>query len=78
MSRKVLLGVFVFVLVCAPLGLVAQEREVRAEVQASVLERLDDLWSGFATWLAGQIAPPPESFLDGRCTIDPNGCPDGQ
>lgn len=77
MSRKMLLGVVAILLVCAPMGLTAQEREARTVPEASILESLDSLWSEFAAWMAGQVAPPPsESFVDGRCTVDPNGCPD--
>jgi hypothetical protein len=79
MSRKMVSGVVAVLVLCAPLGVMAQEREVGARAEASVLESLGSLWSGLAAWLAGQIAPSqPESFVDGRCAVDPNGCPGGE
>lgn len=78
MSRQMISGVVAALLLCAPLGLAAQEREVRPEAQASVLESLGGLWSEIAAWFAGQVAPPPDALVDGRCGVDPNGCPDGQ
>ena len=77
MSRKVLLGVVAILLVSAPMGLTAQEREASTVPEASMLESLDSLWSEIAAWFASQVAPPPESFVDGRCAIDPDGCPGG-
>ena len=70
MSRKVLSGVVAVLLLCAPMGLAAQEREGRAPAQASVLE---NLWSGLATWFGIQL----NSNVDGRCAVDPDGCPSG-
>jgi hypothetical protein len=70
MSRRMISGVVAIVLVCSPMGLVAQEREVGPVAQASVLERLGSLWNDLAAWLG--------STVDGRCTIDPNGCPGGE
>lgn len=67
MSRRVISGVFAIVLVFAPMGLVAQEREVGRGARASVLESLSSFWSDLASWFG--------SALDGRCAVDPDGCP---
>jgi len=65
-------------LVCAPMALSAQEREVHASEQASMLGWLPGIWGDLAAWLAGKVVPaPPTSSADGGCWIDPNGCPHG-
>ena len=69
-QKTLAVGALVMLLVGAPGGLVAQEREARGGAQASVLAWFSGLWSDFATWLAAGSAG------DGRCSLDPNGCPD--
>jgi hypothetical protein len=69
MSRKVLSGVIAVLLACAPMGLSAQEREARSAGQAAGLEWLAGLWDDVAAWFGSDV--------DGRCAIDPDGCPDG-
>jgi hypothetical protein len=72
-QRVLTASVVAILLVVAPMGLAAQEREVRAAEQAPVLEWLSGLWSDVAAWLA----PPLDSAGDGRCAVDPDGCPSG-
>lgn len=55
-------------LLCAPMQLVAQEREAQTARQVSALERFSDLWSDLMVWLAGEAT-------QGGCAVDPNGCP---
>lgn len=61
-------------LVFAPPVLTAQEREVRGTEQSSALDWFSGIWADFTVWFGSH---PPESALDGRCDVDPNGCPDG-
>ncbi len=73
-------SVVAFLLFCTPLPLAAQERESRAADQV-VIAWFSGLWSDLTAWLAGAVEtpqPPPGSFHDGRCAVDPNGCPEGQ
>lgn len=69
-QRALSASVITVLLVFAPLGLEAQEREVRRPVQVSVLQWLAGVWNDVAGWLA------PEWDVDGTCAVDPNGCPD--
>ena len=68
-------------LFCAQLPLGAQEREVPAAAQASVIERLSSLWNGVTVWLAGVTVTPTPSgggaTTQGGCAADPYGCPHG-
>jgi hypothetical protein len=66
-------------LVCAPVGLSAQEKEARGAEQASVLGWFAGAWGDLAAWLAGIVPAPPAgtkgASSDGSCYVDPNGCP---
>ena len=55
--------------------LFAQERELRADHQPSLIEWVSSLWSEFTTWFSGAVPSPPPS-PEGACSIDPwGGCP---
>jgi len=58
--------VAVAVLLAAPLQLAAQQGEL-SHAQATGLEWAASAWSGLTAWFA--------SVVDGRCAVDPNGCP---
>jgi hypothetical protein len=71
MSQKVLAAsAVVLLLVGAPLGLAAQEREVRGAERASVPGWLAGIWGVVTAWFGG-------SLVDGSCSVDPDGCPRG-
>ena len=65
-------------LMAAPMVLAAQEKEVHAAEQVSVLGWFSGIWSDIAAWFASQAVPPPvDSFREGSCSLDPDGCPGG-
>ncbi len=71
----------VILLLCAPLQLAAKESASPAADRSSVFAWFSGLWNDLTAWLTGEVVhtPPsnPGSFVDGRCTVDPNGCPGG-
>ena len=69
-------SVVTFLLLCTPLQLTAQERELRTtNHQTSALEWVSSLLNDLTTWLSGAFPSPPPS-PDGACSIDPwGGCP---
>jgi hypothetical protein len=71
----------VLLLLATPTHLTAMERETPANTQTAAPGWFASLWSDLTAWLAGIAAPtpppPPSSFVDGRCAVDPNGCPGG-
>ncbi len=70
MFRKVLTASAVAILLaCMPVAVAAQEREIRSADQASAFDWLASIWGDVAAWF--------NLHVDGRCTIDPDGCPHG-
>jgi len=59
-------GAIAILLLGAPLQLAAQESP---QIRAAALEWFASTWSDLATWF--------DSVVDGRCAVDPNGCPGG-
>jgi hypothetical protein len=82
MFRRVLTAsVVAITLASVPSHAAPKESQTRAAETASALDWFSSLWNEIATWLGEVPTPPPtgpESFLDGRCAVDPNGCPEGQ
>lgn len=83
MFRRVLTASLVAIaLASVPSHAAPQESPARASEKVSALDWFSSLWDEIAAWL-GEVPPPPptgpESFLDGRCAVDPNGgCTEGQ
>ena len=84
MFRKLMAaGAIAIALASVPSHLAAQEKAAPTVAQASVLGWLSSLWSDLTAWLTSETSevvplqpqPPPASFVDGRCAIDPDGCP---
>jgi hypothetical protein len=70
-------GVVAFLLLGAPLHLVAQEREAPAAERVSVIEWFSGVWGELTAWLVGGVVPQqpdqPTDNLDNGCAIDPHG-----
>lgn len=80
--RGLAASVVALLLVCTPTALIAQDKEVRAVEQVSVLGWLAGVWDNIAAWLAGKALPAPPASSAGTsgetgCLIDPMGCPHG-
>jgi hypothetical protein len=77
--KILLVATLIVLLFCTPL-LAGQEKEPRVADHISFSEWFADLWIDLTAWITGKVVPqpPPGSFLDGRCAVDPNGCPDGE
>jgi len=61
-------GVLAMMLLGSPLPLAAQEGE-HARARAFALAWVTSVWSDLTSWLALDV--------DGRCAVDPDGCPGG-
>ena len=81
MFRRVLTASAVaIVLVSVPSHLAAQERAAPSEVRVTLFGWISSMWSDFADWLAGEVAPAPpqpewlsQNETDSGCVVDPHG-----
>lgn len=76
-ARKILFtSIVATLLLCAPMQLVAQERESPAAAKASVIEWASGLWSNLTALLTGGAPAPrptPTTDTDNGCAVDPHG-----
>lgn len=80
LRRLLVAATMALMLLAVPSLLAAQEREVQSASQASVLSWFSGFWNDVTVWLVTAVGSPKlttDSFREGSCAVDPDGCPGG-